>query len=272
MKTLLKESARFGGIAHDLADAGRLVEAIPQTDMTVDPKIAAAVRALWADAAVQQAFAARSSFQLIDSAKYYFDRVDQVAAQGYIPTQDDVLRSRAPTTGIVEKEFIIQGAKFKMFDVGGQRNERKKWIHCFEKVTAVIYVAAISEYDQLCIEDDKTNRIAEALQVFDENCNSQWFKKTSIILFLNKRDIFFDKIKTVPIKQHLSDYDAKDLDYDAGVSWFQKQFVARNKRPEKTIYCHVTCATDTTQVKAVFNAVKDILNKQALDDSGIGVR
>jgi hypothetical protein len=40
-----------------------------------------------------------------------------------------------------------------MFDVGGQRSERKKWIHCFENVTAVLFVVAISGYDQCLAED-----------------------------------------------------------------------------------------------------------------------
>ena len=53
------------------------------------------------------------------------------------------------TTGIVEHKFEIGGNLFKMFDVGGQRNERKKWIHCFENVTAVMFVVAISEFDQV---------------------------------------------------------------------------------------------------------------------------
>ena len=57
-----------------------------------------------------------------------------------------------------------------MFDVGGQRNERKKWIHCFEKVEAVLFVAAISEYDQVIIEDEKTNRMDETLVLFKEIC------------------------------------------------------------------------------------------------------
>lgn len=73
-----------------------------------------------------------------------------------------------------------------MFDVGGQRSERRKWIHCFENVTAVIFLCAISEYDQKLLEDEETNRLQEALTLFDGICNSKWFVNTSMILFLNK--------------------------------------------------------------------------------------
>ena len=66
-----------------------------------------------------------------------------------------LLSPRAPrvrsvrTTGIVQQNFQIKDRKYTMFDVGGQRNERRKWIHCFDNVTAVIFVTAISEYDQV---------------------------------------------------------------------------------------------------------------------------
>ena len=36
----------------------------------------------------------------------------------------------------------------RMVDVGGQRSERRKWIHCFENVTSVMFLVALSEYDQ----------------------------------------------------------------------------------------------------------------------------
>ena len=42
-----------------------------------------------------------------------------------------------------------------MFDVGGQRSERKKWIHCFEGVTAIIFCVAMSEYDMMLAEDEE---------------------------------------------------------------------------------------------------------------------
>jgi len=210
----------------------------------------------------------RSHFQLTDSAKYFFDRLDEVMRSGYIPTEQDVLRSRVRTTGIVENDFEIDGNKFKMFDVGGQRNERKKWIHCFENVTAVIFVAAISEYDQVLYEDENTNRMVEALNLFEEICNSRWFRETSMILFLNKRDLFSEKITKVPLSQFFPDFSLENT-YDNGVEWIQEQFETKNRNPDKQIYTHVTCATDTNNISAVFNAVKDIIIRKSLNEAGL---
>lgn len=60
--------------------------------------------------------------------------------------------------------------KFRVFDVGGQRAERRKWINCFDNVTSVIFVAAISEYDQVLFEDPSKNRVEEAVELFEEIC------------------------------------------------------------------------------------------------------
>lgn len=98
-----------------------------------------------------------------------------------------------------------------IFDVGGQRNERKKWIHCFDDVTAVIFVAAISEYDQVLYEESGQNRMYEALDLFDEICNSRWFKDTSMILFLNKKDLFEQKMKKVDIR---NEEEERFMDYE----------------------------------------------------------
>jgi GTPase SAR1 family protein len=82
-----------------------------------------------------------------------------------------------------------------MVDVGGQRNERRKWIHCFEDVTAIIFVAALSEYDQVLEEDNETNRMVESLKLFEDTINNDWFNRKPIILFLNKVDIFEKKLE-----------------------------------------------------------------------------
>jgi len=234
----------------------------------VDREIADSINKLWKDPAVQKTFQCRAKFQFPDSAPYFFDRIDEIASDQYVPSKQDVLRSRVRTTGIVENAFEIDGNQFKMFDVGGQRNERKKWIHCFENVTAVLFVAAISEYDQVLYEDENTNRMMEALNLFEEICNSRWFRDTSMILFLNKRDLFENKITRVPLKICFESYDGPDT-YDAGCEFLQEQFESRNRNPDKQVYTHITCATDTDNISAVFNAVKDIIIRKSLQEAGL---
>ncbi len=64
-----------------------------------------------------------------------------------------MLRSRLRTTGITETVFDLGNLTYRMFDVGGQRSERKKWIHCFENVNCLLFLVAISGYDQCLVED-----------------------------------------------------------------------------------------------------------------------
>jgi len=117
-------------------------------------------------------------------------------------------------------------------------------------------------------EDDRVNRMAEALKVFEEILNSPWFKQTSMILFLNKRDLFAEKIKKVKLKDYFPEYTGENT-YDDSVNFIINLFHSKNTNTERTIYTHVTCATDSTNVQAVFNAVKDIIIKRSLQEGGL---
>ena len=162
--------------------------------------VADAVRGLWSDPGVKEAVSRSREFQLNDSAVYYFNSIDRMATPNYMPTDQDILRSRVKTTGITETTFKVGELTYKLFDVGGQRSERKKWIHCFENVTALVFLVSLSEYDQMLYEDESVvrlfsscaivrpltillfqNRMQEALTLFDSICNSRWFVKTSIV-------------------------------------------------------------------------------------------
>ena len=113
-----------------------------------------AVRGLWKDPGVKEAVSRSREFQLNDSAVYYFNSIDRMSSSGYTPTDQDILRSRVKTTGITETTFKVGELTYKLFDVGGQRSERKKWIHCFENVTALVFLVSLSEYDQMLYEDE----------------------------------------------------------------------------------------------------------------------
>lgn len=70
-----------------------------------------------------------------------------------MPDDQDILRARLRTTGINETVFELANLTYKMFDVGGQRSERKKWIHVFDNVQVVLFLVAISGYDHVLVED-----------------------------------------------------------------------------------------------------------------------
>ena len=73
-----------------------------------------------------------------------------------MPSEQDVLRSRVVTTGIIETTFRVNKLIYRMVDVGGQRSERRKWIQCFDDVRAVLFICALSGYDMTLFEDNKT--------------------------------------------------------------------------------------------------------------------
>ena len=227
-----------------------------------------AMKRLWTDAGVQQCFQRSNEYQLNDSAKYFLDDLDRLGRKDYMPTEQDILRTRVKTTGIVEVHFSFKNLNFKLFDVGGQRSERKKWIHCFEDVTAIIFCVAMSEYDQVLHEDETTNRMQESLKLFDSICNNKWFLETAIILFLNKKDLFEEKIKRSPLTICFPEYTGEQ-NYQEAAAFVQAQFEAKNKSNDKEIYCHMTCATDTTNIQFVFDAVTDVIIANNLKGCGL---
>ncbi|CAM0142235.1 unnamed protein product [Umbelopsis sp. WA50703] len=154
--------------------------------------------------------------------------------------------------------------KYRMFDVGGQRSERKKWIHCFENVTALIFVVAISGYDSCLVEDKDSNQMHEALMLFDSICNSSWFINTSMILFLNKVDIFAKKITHSPVSRYFPDYKGADDDLEQTKAYFRRRFQRLNTSDKKQVYPHFTDATDSKQLAHVMTAVSDIVLNENL--------
>jgi len=234
------------------------------------PEIGQWIKRLWEEEPIQSTWERRSEFQVIESTKDFIANIETIARDDYVPSVDDVLHARVRTIGIVEERYLIDKNTFIMYDVGGQRNERKKWIHCFDEVNAVIFVASLSEFDQVLFEDETTNRMVEAINLFDEICNSRWFVNTSMILFLNKMDLFRDKILKVQIGEvdDFADYSGKPNNYEDGVSFFLEKFLGVNKKPDREVFHHVTCATDTSNIQFVFNTCKEIILQQNLNDSG----
>ena len=141
------------------------------------------------------------------------DKVDAISSPHYKPEDQDILRCRVWTYGIFETRFQVEKVKFHMFDVGGQRDQRRKWIQCFNDVTATIFVVACSSYDMVLREDASQNRLCEALDLFRSIWNNRWLREISCILFLNKQDLLTTKIDANIPGKRLEDYFPDFKDY-----------------------------------------------------------
>ena len=84
---------------------------------------------------------------------YYFADLDRLFDPNYVPNEQDIVHARARTIGITETVFNLRDHEMLMVDVGGQKSERRKWIHCFQDVTSILFLVSLSGYDQCLIED-----------------------------------------------------------------------------------------------------------------------
>ena len=250
------------------------------------------VNALWHDRGFLHCYQRSNEYQLIDSAKYFFDRVNEIRNRYYIPTDEDILRCRVPTTEISETKFTIgktprKMVNYHMLDVGGQRDQRRKWMQCFNDVTAIIFVVSCSSYDLALREDPTHNRLRESIDLFRQIWNNRFLTNVSIILFLNKQDILSKKIMAGNSK--LEDYfpdfahyktpdkavrDAPDEVVRA--KYFIRDIFLRiasesNGNAHKDHYCypHFTCAVDTKNIERIFHSTRIIIQKEHLKKIGV---
>ena len=245
-----------------LDDAERLCEMVLNLEnVGITETMRNLMLVLWHDNGVRSCFARATEYQLNDSAGYFLNSIERVSQFEYIPTEEDVLKSRVRTTGIHETRFVFEGLTFRLVDVGGQRSQRKKWLHCFADVTAVIFCAALSDYD-ICLEEDyRVNRMNESMELFDSICNNRWLLNTCLILFLNKTDLLQQKIALTPLTICFPDYTGPDT-YEGAKQYIAYKF--RNLRQNKAeeVYIHFTCAIDTQNIQHVFTDISDILIKE----------
>ncbi|KAF5940429.1 hypothetical protein HYC85_021596 [Camellia sinensis] len=264
-------------------------------------ELAQEMEALWKDAAIQETYSRGNELQVPDCAHYFMENLQRLSDVNYVPTKDDVLNARVRTTGVVEIQFSPVGENkksgevYRLFDVGGQRNERRKWIHLFEGVTAVIFCASISEYvgtlfliviaivsryDQTLFEDESKNRMMETKELFDWVLKQPCFEKTSFMLFLNKFDIFEKKVLKVPLNvcEWFKDYQSVSTgkqEIEHAYEFVKKKFEelyfqsTAPDRVDRVFKIYRTNALDQKLVKKTFKLVDETLRRRNLFEAGL---
>lgn len=105
----------------------------------------------------------------------------------------------------------------------------------------------------------------EALILFESIISLSWFRRSSIILFLNKIDLFREKLADQPIRDYFPDYEASDDDFDAATEYFAAKFRRLNRTERREVYVHFTNATDTNLLKITMKSVQDTIIQQNLN-------
>lgn len=240
---------------------------------------------LWDDSAIKQTYDLRSQFFLSDGLSFLFDNLRRISSSSYIPSHQDILHARKATKAITEYCVVIQGIPFRFVDVGGQRSQRQKWFQCFDSVTSIIFFVASSEYDQILVEDQSTNRLLESLNIFESIINNRCFSSVSMILFLNKSDILEEKIERVKelfvkrlenqidseqssptssysigeITEYLPDFKGDPCNIKEVQAFMAKMFDSVRRDKHKPMFTHCTTAVDTNNIKHIFEAVRSTI-------------
>uniref|UniRef100_A0A0R0JCG8 Guanine nucleotide-binding protein alpha subunit n=1 Tax=Glycine max TaxID=3847 RepID=A0A0R0JCG8_SOYBN len=229
-------------------------------------ELAQEIERLWEDAAIQETCARGNELQVPDCAHYFMENLERLSDANYVPTKEDVLYARVRTTGVVEIQFSPVGENkrsgevYRLFDVGGQRNERRKWIHLFEGVTAVIFCAAISGYDQTLYEDENKNRMMETKELFE------WvLKQPCFEVPLNVCEWFKDYQPVSTGKQEI------EHAYEFVKKKFEELYFQSTApdRVDRVFKIYRTTALDQKLVKKTFKLVDETLRRRNLFEAGL---
>ncbi|VDC04222.1 unnamed protein product [Peniophora sp. CBMAI 1063] len=234
--------------------------------------------ALWADPWVRTRLAARR-IRLEESSGFYLNEIDRITAKKYIPTDDDVLKARLKTMGVVEHTFTVStGPKvpkpmvWKIFDVGGARNQRQAWAPYFTDANAIIFLAPISAFDQVLAEDPRVNRLEDSLLLWRSVVSNKLLQHVNLIIFLNKCDLLKAKLESgVRLNQYLLTYGERPNDYDSVSRYLRNKFGLLHQQytpnPNRELFIHFTAVTDTRRTSTIIANVRDIIVRQNLKDS-----
>eukprot|EP01126_Amoeba_proteus_P017036 TRINITY_DN1804_c1_g1_i4.p1 TRINITY_DN1804_c1_g1~~TRINITY_DN1804_c1_g1_i4.p1 ORF type:complete len:353 (-),score=77.17 TRINITY_DN1804_c1_g1_i4:71-1129(-) len=194
-------------------------------------------------------------------------------APNFVPSDEDLVTVRIKTTGINETYFEANRTHFVICDVGGQRSERRKWIKCFSDVDAVVFFVAINEYDMQVEEARNVDALMDSLDQWKSITSLDILHETCFILFLNKIDLFKEKIKHVPLTSIFGDYSSfsetleSREEVEKGIAYFEKAY--RKTFKGKHLHVHPTCILDQNLCQKIFSSIQDVIVMSALDYSGL---
>jgi guanine nucleotide-binding protein G(i) subunit alpha len=279
VQALIKKARELSQLVNPLSNAD-FETIVKYPSVEIVPFVAKSILKLWFEGHLQDIYESHAdSLHLNRSCIDYFmpSKLLEVCSSSYVCSDDDILHIRRRTNQVVEEKVMINNTPFVFYDVGGQRTQRKKWLHLFNEVTAVIYVASLSDYDKKLEEDGTANSLIESVTVFEEiMANQKYFAKSSIILILNKFDLFREKVEKNGFRLDSSqklfqDYHSSTVTGSDAVQSAKAYITSKfsnvfPKNRASALYVHQSCALDTSNMRIVIQACVDSILRENIDN------
>jgi len=190
------------------------------------------VKSLWEDPNIREIWETSKNWQVqVSQLDYLMENIDEYIKNDFTPTDEDILRSRQRTSGSHTTRFVINRYIWEIVDVGGQLPERAKWgkviasgVHC------IIYFASLDEYNMESTEEIGKTKMEISMEVFKQVVLDDDTADICIILFLNKQDLFKQKLMT---KKGAQEFHDKFVDFKSFLdSGYQEEFDSETEKRE----------------------------------------
>ncbi|KAA1473061.1 G-alpha-domain-containing protein [Dentipellis sp. KUC8613] len=247
----------------ELENARRVIEACREDMM-----------ALWAHPTVRQSLTAQR-VSLEFHSGFFLDEVERIAAPGYEPTSEDVLKARIQTMGVEEHilhmETIKAGPRWAIYDVGGSRAQRAAWVPFFDDVNLLIFLAPVSAFNQTLSEDRKVNRLWDSIYLWKTICMNKLLAGVDLVLLLNKIDILDAKLKSgIDFGTFVTSYREKPNDLESVMTYLKSKFLMIHKqysKRDRAFHVHFTCATDPRATSIVLARIQEAIFKKNIESA-----
>uniref|UniRef100_A0A1I7UL91 Uncharacterized protein n=1 Tax=Caenorhabditis tropicalis TaxID=1561998 RepID=A0A1I7UL91_9PELO len=246
------------------------------------PDLVEPLSAFWKSEQIQEIYKRRYDFELMDSTKYYLESLDKISDPNYLPNEEDIVHSRKATVSINSIIFEYTGVSLQMVDVGGQRSERKKWLHLFDDAKVVLFVIDLTGFAKKSEESrNELSRFPKffrdlgkdaydmkvALKIFNQIAGSNALSNAVFLLFFNKKDLFEELLPQVQLNACFSKF-KEENNFENTSKYITEKFV-RAARSKKSVFPHLTTATSTENIKLVFRACMESVFKANSKATGL---
>ncbi|EAY01455.1 G-protein alpha subunit, putative [Trichomonas vaginalis G3] len=261
---LRKSSYSYPNELDDIMDQ---IKALEDTD-PIDHPISQLISRVWEDPSMKRIYEESNSVGIAENFDYFLNNISQIAESNYVPSDLDILKARIRTTGNSDLKLMVEKVKLQLVDIGGQKNERKHWESCFSHLNYIIFVQALSEFDQVLFEDKVTSRVADSLAIWDMILSKPLLTELPIFLVFNKKDLFETKLKKCPdrFKTSFPEFNGDVNNIDECLEYVKTVFLnAAPPQRRNKIFPIFTCAMDECSISKLINTI----GKQILIDKNL---